>query len=243
MPLFAMGVTRVDSRPGRGYVNDIRYYRQSLGSAMVDTTLVSGSRPVVAVARAILWAFLVIAVVVGLSSLVWGTIGVVQQLSSGGTKLTLVADKPLPAAQTHAGALFLQGLYANASVSVHGLSAGVVTLATAATIATILIQVSLSALVALLAWRLLRGGLFRRSIARAVSAAGLIVAIGGMISQAGTGLAAGAAASELNGGGNGFWPLAGRFDPTLLVFGLVLIIVGLAFEYGARLQKEADGLV
>ncbi len=210
---------------------------------MTDTTLVEGSKPLVAVTRVILWAFLVLAVIVGLASLIGGSIAVGQQLADGHTQLTLVADKPLPAAQTHAGALFLQGLYATASVSVHGLSAGVVALATAAAIATVLIQVSLSALIALLAWRLLRGGLFRRSIARAISAAGLVVATGGMISQAGTGLAAGAAASELNGGGNGFWPLAGRFDPTLVVFGIVLLLVGLAFEYGTRLQKDSDGLV
>ncbi|MDQ1547929.1 MAG: hypothetical protein QOH69_2833 [Actinomycetota bacterium] len=210
---------------------------------MTDTTLVEGSKPLVAVTRVILWAFLVLAVIVGLASLIGGSIAVGQQLAGGHTQLTLVADKPLPAAQTHAGALFLQGLYATASVSVHGLSAGVVALATAAAIATVLIQVSLSALIALLAWRLLRGGLFRRSIARAISAAGLVVATGGMISQVGTGLAAGAAASELNGGGNGFWPLAGRFDPTLVVFGIVLLLVGLAFEYGTRLQKDSDGLV
>jgi hypothetical protein len=210
---------------------------------VTDTTLVEGSKPLVAVTRVILWAFLVLAVIGGLASLIGGSIAVGQQLAGGHTQLTLVADKPLPAAQTHAGALFLQGLYATASVSVHGLSAGVVALATAAAIATVLIQVSLSALIALLAWRLLRGGLFRRSIARAISAAGLVVATGGMISQAGTGLAAGAAASELNGGGNGFWPLAGRFDPTLVVFGIVLLLVGLAFEYGTRLQKDSDGLV
>jgi hypothetical protein len=56
-------------------------------------------------------------------------------------------------------------------------------------------------------------------------------------------LAGGLAASEINGHDHGYWPLAGTFDPTLVVFGVVLLLVGLAFEYGARLQKETEGLV
>jgi hypothetical protein len=210
---------------------------------MADKSLIAGPRPIVATARVILWAFFVIALIAGVGSLIGGGISIVQHLASGETHLTLVADKPLPAAQTHAGALFLQGFYASATVKVQGLSGSVVALETAAEIATVLVEVSLSALVALLAWRLLRGGLFRQSISRAVSAAGLILAIGGVISQAGVALAAGAAASELNGGGNGFWPLAGRFDPNLTVFGIVLLLVGLTFEYGTRLQKDVEGLV
>jgi hypothetical protein len=137
----------------------------------------------------------------------------------------------------------IDGTYPTATLQARGLSSTVVILVTTAAAATVLIQVSLSALIALLSWRLLRGGLFRRSIARAVSAAGLILAIGGMISQAGVALAGGAAAKELNGGGYGFWPLAGRFDPTLAIFGIVLLLVGLAFEYGTRLQNDTEGLV
>ena len=211
---------------------------------MADTTLVAGPRPIVAVARAIIWAFFGIALAVGLACLIGGSIAIGQHLTSGYTQLTLVADKPLPK-QLHPAALYyvINGNYPTATMQARGLSGGVVILVTTAAIATVLIQVSLSALIALLSWRLLRGGLFRRSISRAVSAAGFILAVGGVISQAGVALASGAAAKELNGGGTGFWPLAGRFDPTLPVFGVVLLLVGLAFEYGARLQKDAEGLV
>jgi hypothetical protein len=211
---------------------------------MADTTLVAGPRPIVAVARVILWAFFGIALAVGLACLISGGIAIGQHLASGYTQLTLVADKPLPK-QLHPAPLFseINGSYPTATLQARGLSGTIVALVTTAAIATVLIQVSLSALIALLSWRLLRGGLFRRSISRAVSAAGVILAVGGMISQAGVAIAAGAAASELNGGGNGFWPLAGRFDPTLTVFGIVLLLVGLAFEYGTRLQNETEGLV
>jgi hypothetical protein len=210
---------------------------------MADKTLIAGSRTTVTLARGILWGFFGIALIVGILSLIGGAVSISQHLASGYTQLTLVADKPLPAAVSHGGALFVHGLYASASVKVHGLSGGIVALETSAEIAIVLVEASLSALVALLAWRLLRGGLFRRSISLAVTAAGVILTIGGLVSQAGVALAGGAAASELNGGGNGFWPLAGRFDPTLTVFGIVLLLVGLAFEYGERLQKETEGLV
>jgi hypothetical protein len=210
---------------------------------LADTTLIVGPRPIVAVARIILWSFFGIALIAGIYSLISGGITIGQHLASGYTQLTLVADKPLPPQLHPARLSLLNGQYDTASVSARGMSATVVTLVTAAAIATVLVQVSISALVALLAWRLLRGGLFRRSISRAVSAAGLILAIGGVISQAGVALAGGAAAKELNGGGAGFWPLAGRFDPTLPIFGIVLLLVGLAFEYGARLQKDTEGLV
>jgi hypothetical protein len=210
---------------------------------MADTSLIAGPRPIVAVARVILWVFFVVALLVGLACLVGGGIAIGEHLASGYTALTLVADKPLPKTLHPAALSLINAEYPSASVQVRGLSAGIVGLVTAAAVATVLIQVALSGLVALLAWRLLRGGVFQRAISRAVTAAGLILAIGGMVSQAGVALAAGAAASELNGGGNGFWPLAGRFDPTLTVVGVVLLLVGLAFEYGTRLQADTRGLV
>ena len=45
------------------------------------------------------------------------------------------------------------------------------------------------------------------------------------------------------GSRRGLWPLAGRFDLTFLGVGLVLLLVGLAFEYGERLQRDTEGLV
>ncbi|HEX3680319.1 MAG TPA: hypothetical protein VHU90_11410 [Galbitalea sp.] len=168
---------------------------------MVDTPLVAGPRPIVAVARVILWAFFGIAPAVGFANLIGGGIAIGQHLASGYTQLTLVANKPLPR-QLHPAAQFsvINGSYPTATLQARGLSTMVVSLVTIAAIATVL-------------------------------------------SQAGVALASGAAAKELNGGGNGFWPLAGRFDPTLAIFGIVLLLVGLAFEYGTRLQKETEGLV
>jgi hypothetical protein len=209
---------------------------------VADTSLIVGSRPIVALARVIIWVLFVVAILVGFACLIGGGITIAQQLASGYTQLTLVADKPLPSNLHPAALYYINGEYATATMQARGLSAGVVALVTIGASATVPVQVALGGLVALLAWRLLRGDLFRRSIARAVSVSGLILAVGGIVSQTGIALASGRAA-ELNGGGRGFWPPAGSFDPTLPVVGVVLLLVGLAFEYGTRLQNETDGPV
>ena len=67
---------------------------------------------------------------------------------------------------------------------------------------------------------------------------------GGFISQGSGSLATAMAASELNGAGrDGIWPVAGSIDFTFVAFGVVLMLVGLAFEYGERLQRDTEGLV
>jgi hypothetical protein len=243
MPVFAMGVTRVDTAVAPHYVNDIRYYRQSLGCDVTDTTQIAGPRSLVAFSRVVLWIFLVCSILVGIATVVVSTVAISSGLASGHIPLTLVAEKPLPAIATNCAGCTLAGDFSTADVTVTGLSGTVVGFAVAAAIATSLTEVALAAIVALLAWRLLRRGFFRRSLANSVSAAGVVLTIGGIVSQAGVALAGGLAASEINGGGRGYWPLAGNFDPTLVVFGVVLLLVGLAFEYGARLQKATEGLV
>lgn len=127
---------------------------------------------------------------------------------------------------------------------VFGTTDVVVVLTTVGGAAAMLTQAALCAAVAVLAWRVPRRNPFRRSVSLAVTCAGAILLVGGMISQAANSIATGLAASELNvSGSRGFWPLAGRFDPTFLVIGVVLLLVGLAFEYGERLVRDTDGLV
>ena len=210
---------------------------------MTDTSQIAGPRVLVGFTRIVLWVFFVAAILVGVATLVGSTVEMATGLSSGHIPLTLVAEKALPPAATNCAGCTLTGTFSSAEVSVGGLSGEVVGFALAAGIATGLTDIALSALVAILAWRLLRRGFFRRTLSNTVSAAGAVLTIGGMISQGGVALAGGLAASEINGHGHDYWPLAGTFDPTLVVFGIVLLLVGLAFEYGARLQKETEGLV
>jgi len=41
----------------------------------------------------------------------------------------------------------------------------------------------------------------------------------------------------------GFWPMAFSGDLSPIGFGLALLIVASAFEYGERLTRQTDGLV
>jgi hypothetical protein len=111
-------------------------------------------------------------------------------------------------------------------------------------IAGTIVQVSLWALVGYLCWRLLHGRALRRSVSIVVGIAGLVLIIGGFVQSTTIAIAAGVAAHQLDtAAGNSFWPLDGRFDFSLTSTGFVLLIVALVFEYGARLQKDTEGLV
>lgn len=210
---------------------------------MTDTVQIAGSRVLVGFTRFLLWLFFTFAIAIGVATAVGNTVEIATSLSSGHLPLTLVADKALPTAATQCVGCHLTGTFANADVTVSGLSGQVITFVLIAAISNALTELALCVLVAVLTWRLLRRGFFRKAVANTVSAGGGVLIIGGMLSQSGVAIAGGMAASQINGDGHGYWPLAGTFDPTIMVFGFVLLLVGLAFEYGARLQKDAEGLV
>ena len=114
----------------------------------------------------------------------------------------------------------------------------------AAALVGVLTRVAIATLIALLSWRLLRGAVFARSLSFVAVIAGGALLIGGALTQGLGSLADAMAAADLNGpGGRGFGPLAGRLDFTTIVTGLILLLVGLAFEYGERLQRDTEGLV
>lgn len=194
--------------------------------------------------RVTLWVFFGVAVIVGILALVFGALPIISSLASGHTQLTMVAEHTLPATAHGGTATIVSGAYESAVVTVAHASTGLAVVSTISSIAGTLTQVTLAAVIALLAWRILQGSPFRRSVATAVTVGGAILSIGGMLSQGARALGGGLAATELNRSGSfGFWPLAGRFDPTLVVIGVVLLLVGLTFEYGERLQRDTDGLV
>ena len=193
--------------------------------------------------RLTLWILLFGAVAFGVIILIFGISNLVSQLTSGHTTLTLVANKSLPAGSP--GTIrILEGSYATANVTVVGASASIVVFAMIAAIARMLIAVALCGLLASLAWRLLHGGVFRKSLTVAMTAAGAVLLIGGMVAQLGETVASGNAALELNQSAhNNFWPLAGILDLNYVGVGLVLLVTGIAFEYGQRIQRDSDGLV
>jgi hypothetical protein len=212
---------------------------------MSQTDQLAGRGAIVALSRGVLWVFFVLALAAGLFSLVFGAVGTIASLADGTTPLSLALDQPLPAAADRGSASIVSGSYDSASVVVGGLDSGTVVLAMVARIAGILTQAAIAASVALIAWRLLRGRAFRRSLSLTVTFSGAILLVGGLLSGGVGMLADWMAADQLNGGVSrgGFWPLIGTVDGTPLGIGVCLLLVGLAFEYGERLQRETEGLV
>lgn len=201
-------------------------------------------RITVRLVRALLWVFFAGSVVAAAASLVVGSIAATSTLVSGQVPLSLVAEHALPPGTAAGTAKIVSGSYETASLVVSHLSGGAVALATTSSIANTLTQVTFALLVAILAWRLLHGQPFRRSLSLTVTLGGGILLLGGMLAQGAGGLATGIAALELNGAArHGLWPLAGRFDPTVLGVGVALMLIGLAFEYGERMQRDTEGLV
>ncbi|MHC5797790.1 hypothetical protein ACVXZ4_16700 [Lacisediminihabitans sp. FW035] len=209
---------------------------------MSQTDQLAGKGALVAASRVTVWIFLALAVAAGLFTLVFGLGAVISSLASGTTPLTLALDHTLPAAADRGSASIVSGGYDSASVVVSGLDSGTVALATIARVAGVLTQAAIAASIALLAWRLLRGRAFRRSLSLIVAISGAILLIGGLL-YGGLGLlAAWMAADQLNGV-RGFWPIIGTVDGTPLGIGVCLLLVGLAFGYGERLQRDVEGLV
>ena len=195
--------------------------------------------------RLVVWVCLAAAMLVGGITLVVGVTEIVNGLVTNKTALTLIADRPLPAAEaSSSGSRIIEGNFETAHVIVTDLPFGISVLAAAAALADVLTRVAIPTLIALLSWRLLRGAVFARSLSLVAVVAGGALLIGGFFSQGLGSFAAAMAAADLNGpGGRGFWPLAGRLDFTTIVTGLILLLVGLAFEYGERLQHDTEGLV
>ena len=212
---------------------------------MSQTDQLAGKGAVVVVGRIVVWAFFVFACVAGLFTLVFGLTGAITSLATGSTPLTLALDHSLPAAADRGSAAIVGGGYDSASILVSDLDAGTVVLATVARIAGILTQAAIAASVAVLAWRLLRGRTFRRSLSLTITFMGALLVIGGLVSGGVGVLASWMAADQLNGNstGGGFWPMVGTVDGTPLGIGVCLLLVGLAFEYGERLQHDTEGLV
>jgi hypothetical protein len=201
------------------------------------------TRATVAINTIMLWITLVVAAVGTLATLGTGIAGVVSLLVSKSAMLTLVVDKKLPIDALGGGHTLAHGRYNDANVQVN-LHPDAVGFLTTADISSTLVQASLFGIVALLAWRLLRGRPFRRSLANAISFAGSVVIVGELVAVEASGIASGLAANALDhAAGVQFWPLEFTLDFSNVGIGFLLLVIGLAFEYGARLQKETEGLV
>jgi hypothetical protein len=211
----------------------------------MSTPVQIAGRPLtVRLARVALWLVLLGSAIVAVVTVTEGVAAIVGDLRSGITTLTLVAGKALPAAADGASTHVVHGSYDNATVGLSHAPTAVATLGVISAVGQLLAHTALAAAVGLVSWRVLRPRMFRRSLCVQFTLVGLLVFIGGLLWQIGDMFAGGLAAVALNGSDlHGFWPLAGRLDPTYIVVGFAFVTIGLAFEYGERLQTETDGLV
>lgn len=211
---------------------------------MSQVIQITGRPSTVKLTRGTLWAFLGIAVVTGALVVAFGAMQLVQSLTSGHITLTLVAEKAIPTHTEQGLTTILNGNYDTATLTLSGVSGPTLILWIVASVAGILTQLAFCGSIAILAWRLLRPRMFKRSFSVIVTIAGGIVAIGGMLTQGASSFASVFAADLLNGSDRpGFWPLAGQVDLTYVGIGIVLMLVGLAFDYGSRLQRDTEGLI
>ena len=213
----------------------------------------SGPRSNARTARVMVWPIFGASVLAGVAIVVVGTLSVIDSLVSGRIALLLSAAGQLPAEADAGPARIVEGGYESATVVLENLSGGAVAVAVAAAVIGMLTQAAVAGAIALLAWRLLRPGTFSRSLSLGVAFVGGELLIGGILAVGLGGFASVMAAEELNADGaglDGFWPVAASLDLGPLVLGFVLMLVGLAFEAGEKLQedntrlrRDTDGLV
>lgn len=209
-----------------------------------EVPVLVGPRGLVRITRALVVLVGVIALVSGVTTVVGGVLALVTGPLSGRWSFTLVGDHAIPSGTDHGAARMVEGSWDSATIVLTGVSGAPAVWSLIALVAGVLTPTLFCAFVVLLCWRLVRRGMFRRSRSVGVAVLGSVVAVGAVLSQGASSLASGTAAALLNGpGAHGYWPIAGRFDATWLIVGFVLALVGLAFEYGERLQRDTDGLV
>ncbi|WP_165063324.1 hypothetical protein [Marisediminicola senii] len=197
-------------------------------------------------ARGVVWFVFFASCVSGLAIAVTVSTTVTQMLATGQLAISLEVDEPLPAdAVENGGASIANGGYDTAAVVVDGLSATPLVLATISTVVGALASVLLAVGLAVIAWRLLHGTLFTTVLWKTVATAGATALIGGIIAAGLHVATVWTTVGELNGaaGIDGFWPMVAGFDPGMIALGMGLLLVALAFEYAASLQRDTTGLV
>ena len=196
--------------------------------------------------RIIVWVILVVAALAGLATLVFGTVSVVASAVSGRVPILLATERPLPPGADEGTATLVAGNWETATVMVENLDTVTVVLAVAGGILGVLTRVAVAGAIATLCWSLLRAAPFRKGLSLTIASAGGIVLIGGVTTMGVTVFAAWMTAEQLNApdvGLDGFWPIMAVTDPTFVAVGIALLLAGLVFEYGERLQRDTAGLV
>lgn len=196
--------------------------------------------------RAIIWVVLVVSLLVALAAAVSSVVAIATTATTGRLVTMLEAGHALPSAADSGPAVLEEGTYERASVVVSGLPGFVLVFDSVATAIGALTVIAVALAVAAVSWRMLRPEPFARRLSLTVSIVGGIVLIGSLLATSLHVIAAWMTAERLNDPAadmGGFWPIMATLDFAPLALGFGLMIVGLAFEYSERLQRDTAGLV
>lgn len=210
---------------------------------MTDENLVTGRGASITIVRGVVWVILVGAALSTAATLAFGALDIAGALATDQVTLQLIATQPLPPEANAGSVTLVAGSFETALVTLTGLPAHVGALAMTAQIAGVLSNAAVSVIIAAIGWSLVKGTVFRRSLATWVTVAGGILLSGYLLSEALGAFAAMLAADELNNEVSAFWNLAGVAEGGGFVTGVVLLLVGLAFQYAEYLQHDTQGLV
>jgi hypothetical protein len=192
-----------------------------------------------------MWAILAGSVVYALVVLVSGIAHLVHQLASRTWTGSLIVEDELPASADAGTATLISGTYETAAVTLGDLSGGAFGLLTTSLVFSVLTAATVAVSFVYLSWRLLRAKPFKKSLTVAFLTAGSALLLGTIISVGFDAIGRMIAITELVGDDvlGGFWPMAVQSDLAPIGFGLALLVVACAFEYGEKLTRETDGLV
>lgn len=192
--------------------------------------------------RSILTLFFAAAAVVA-AALAMPAVRQVIEISRDRSRISLLADSPLPSSATDAGPTVWSATYESAWVVASGLSEGARWLLGAgAAIGGLTAAVaagSLALFFLLLTWR----RPFHRALVVATLTAGTTLLIGSILSAGLGGLGRMMAADELNPVVDGVLLIGFSFDPGPPLAGLAVMALSFVFRYGVRLQRDTAGLV
>ncbi len=163
-------------------------------------------------------------------------------LEAGHAPVTLLAHAAIEHDRTGVP-LIVSGNFDHAAVVTSGLSAAARALLAVGAGLGALTAAVVSAAIAYFLIRLLRGTPFHRSLVVSTIIAGAALSIGNMLAQFIGGFGRMQAAVELNPVAGGVFEVGFALDPVPILVGFVVLALGYVFQFGARLQRDTEGLV
>ena len=205
------------------------------------------TKPASSTDRVVLWIVFALTAATTAVAVVFGVISAIVVFVERSYSASLVVGsiEKLPP-QAMDGNVEVTGRYDTALVEVSGLQDDTSLLVLVSALVWVLIWGIVFGSVAYLAWQLIKGKPFAAPLTAAIMKAGSALAAGSVSAQLLSGLAQWHVIGEMTGNvvdGPWFWALEIPIDFAPIGAGILLLLVGLAFRHGERLQRDTEGLV